>query len=1037
MAEGADAVVVKVAREPFASTLIREAEVLTALRGSSASILQLHDHGSAADATWIATEWIRGQSLAAQIATRASPTEPAPDDRTLELLETVARSLAVVHEHGIVHGDVTPGNILLRSDGSPVLIDFGSAFHDSACPQREHLRAPARVHATPGYAAPEITASFPGDARRDLYALGCVLWHVLTGLKPKKQLQAGDLERVPAHLRELLVSLLEPNPDARLRSALEVASVLANLRAGACAHLARPAPRALVRSRFVGRADALARLHAALGCAADGRGSATLVVGEAGIGKSRLLNEIIARADATGFQVLSSACLDPESVTLSPRPAILQPFIQHQLVNPELLDARASAQLARARALDGIWSALAQQAQATPVLLIIDDLHWADDLTFAFASSARLEQVARLRLCVIASWRSDGHPSPLPPTSWQSIQVTALGLDEVRELARGMFGPERLPEGFDRWLLDRTSGNPLHVTQCAHELVRAGPHALSSFRSADETPLLQLGDGPPQSLATVLTQRLARLSGEARGCARVAAIVGEEFGVDDLLPPFRAVMPELELSAALEELVFAHVLEPIVEGRYRFTHNLYARGSLATVQGVDECALMRRLAQYYDAHTGASAGVVAWTRLGTLWSRAREWERAFDCLVTAAGREDATHGTTRLRALLRGALSAYAELSGAARTQRALAAAKTHARLGELLHRDACYSEADNHFEQALSIGGDRLDRIARASLLRRRALALRAPNRFGVAHELIDAAQSELGAEADSVEWRREWIEVGLARFWLLYYSRKPFGELLQSLESAVLQHGTASQRSDFDQCACASLLAASRYRGCERSTLYAARALQAIREQSELSGRVADACMVAAFPLLWREPPHWQQAIALLQEAEAGALWLDDLTLLAQVRTYLALAHRRCREVDKAEALARAAYIAADRADSWGYRGAALASLAWVMWRRGDLHETELHARNARACWRDGTLRHPFQSFLNLVWADALRVSERFHEARKLLEELLAPDLQQLPEPLEASIVAAVKCEVDDARTLDAALREVSRRALRAGYL
>jgi len=1057
--ESAEPVAIKVASDrdgAASSSLRREARLLCELAGLSPSIVSWRFHDLDASPPWFAMEWIDGVSLAefttqthqallrtsgdclsipANPAVLLQQADPHSLQRLLHLLQQVAAALASLHERGVAHGDLSPNNIHLRANEVPVLLDFGAAFLDRSAQQvRDVLTQGRREFGTPGYQAPELRAGAANDWRRDSYSLGGVVWNLLTGTPPSRA-APSEIERMISQpeLRRLLLALLSPKAEQRI-TARETEIVLASLRGlvAPSSGVSRRSP--LPRARLVGREPSLELLRERLTQASAGLGSAVIVCGEAGIGKSRLLNEMVAIAQRTRFEVVVASCADAGASRSASIPSPLAELFLREQADPG--DTAAPA-FRRARELETIFDALVRLAERAPLLLVLDDLHWADDLTWAFARSERLARLFTLPICLVASYRSGEPGAPavgtLDARVWSTLTLERLAIDDVRSVALTLLGLTALPSGAEQWLHEVTAGNPLHVVECVQEL-RSRPTADGSlsehfFAEPAKQDIVE-------SLLGVLRRRLTKLSPGARECARIAAMFGDEFAVTELTQALTAVRPELPVTSALEELRLANVIETNGFARCRFTHNLFAHCSLEPIAGVDEQALGRELARYCESEGSVDDARRGAGFLAMLHAMAGSPERAFQGFVEAARLQRSENRVSRARSLYLRALEQALLLSVEARQPHSLVLSDVHAELADLLQREARDSEADFHYERALALAPGELDGLKRAGLLRKRARGLRSRDRYQAATDLLAAARAQLASSRDQPGFWSEWIEVQLAQFWLEYYARKPFGALLQELEPIVLERGASLQQSDFYQCACASLLVAGRYSGNEQACIYAARALQALRD-SEHRDRLADAHMVAGFPLLWCGPEQWQRAVELIEQAERGALWVDDLTLLAQTRTYLALAHRRCGNVEGAEFAARAAFVAADRINSAGYRGAALASLSWVSWKRGEIKACDRTAREARTCWRGGALRHPFQAFLNIVWADTLRLLERFDEARALLAELLAADLQALPPELEAEILRATgEQEFADARAADALLQGVTRCAQLHGF-
>ncbi|MCR9246096.1 MAG: serine/threonine-protein kinase [bacterium] len=177
---------------------------------------------------------------------RPSDTTSAPDERAMRvvaMVEKLARGLHVAHESGVVHRDLKPGNVMLRPDGEPVLLDFGLARDEGST--LDSLTMTADVLGTPAYMAPEQVAGRRTDRRTDVFALGIVLYECLTGVRPfvgatRERLfdaishadfkaPAGIAAGVPPDLDLVLAVALEKEPDRRYESAQALADDLARV----------------------------------------------------------------------------------------------------------------------------------------------------------------------------------------------------------------------------------------------------------------------------------------------------------------------------------------------------------------------------------------------------------------------------------------------------------------------------------------------------------------------------------------------------------------------------------------------------------------------------------------------------------------------------------------------------------------------------------------------------------------------------------------------------------------------------------------
>ncbi|MFE5141399.1 bifunctional serine/threonine-protein kinase/ABC transporter substrate-binding protein [Streptomyces fagopyri] len=222
--EAGDLAAVKVIQPEYADETEFRArfrrEATSARQVDSPWVVRVLGADTAAAAPWLATAFVPGPSLAEAVEARG----PLPDRAVRVLGKVLARALSAVHEAGLVHRDVKPGNILLALDG-PRLIDFGIA-RPTATDETE-LTSRDMVVGTPGYLAPEQARARPVGAASDVFSLGCVLAYAATGRAPfgtgaadallyRTVHDTPDLDGVAdAELRALLGRCLDKDPGQR------------------------------------------------------------------------------------------------------------------------------------------------------------------------------------------------------------------------------------------------------------------------------------------------------------------------------------------------------------------------------------------------------------------------------------------------------------------------------------------------------------------------------------------------------------------------------------------------------------------------------------------------------------------------------------------------------------------------------------------------------------------------------------------------------------------------------------------------------
>ena len=218
--------------QAFVERFRREAHA--AARLNHPSIVAVYDTGSDDGTHYIVTELVEGETLA-ELFERGGP---LPPQRAVDISTEITRALAAAHERGVVHRDVKPGNVMLPPDARVKVVDFGIA---RAAGIESGTRSGLVLGSAP-YISPEQARGEPGDERSDIYALGCVMYEMLTGQPPfaadtpvatlylhvhEQAPPPSSVREVPADLEAIVLRCLEKDPAARFQSATELEHALA------------------------------------------------------------------------------------------------------------------------------------------------------------------------------------------------------------------------------------------------------------------------------------------------------------------------------------------------------------------------------------------------------------------------------------------------------------------------------------------------------------------------------------------------------------------------------------------------------------------------------------------------------------------------------------------------------------------------------------------------------------------------------------------------------------------------------------------
>ncbi len=608
----------------------REAQAMGRL-GDHPNIVTIFDTGDEAGAPFIVSQYRAGGAVEDLLAKAEG--HRIPPDQAMRIAEQVCLALQHAHGRGIVHRDLKPGNVWLDADGNAALGDFGLAV----AIDRSRMTMQGMMVGTVAYMPPEQALGRTPDARSDLYALGAMLYEMVAGRAPflgddavgvisqhintPPVAPAWHNPECPKPLDALILRLLAKSPDERPASAQDVAQELRRIleRSTVTHHPEAPQTdgasdlRALNWGWFVGRREEMEQLKESLEGALSGKGSLAMLVGEPGIGKTRLAEEFGVYAGLRGAQVLTGHCYEGES-SLPYRPFI-EAFRQYTRSRPDeelrtqlgpgapeiatlvseirqrFPDIEEAPKLdpdaERLRLFESVTEFLHNASQAQPLVLHLDDLHWSDKPSLLLLQHLA-QRTARDRLLILGAYRDveleRTHPLSevlgalrrLP--NYRRVLLRGLPQESVVDLLT-VIDPsdEGAParQALAAALYQETEGNPFFIREVLAHLIESGKIVHENGRWVGRvTSVEELGI--PEGVREVIGRRLSRLSDDCNRMLTLASTMTGGFSWE-ALKAINVDAPESQLLDLLEEALAAQLIAERKgegAGTYDFTHAL-------------------------------------------------------------------------------------------------------------------------------------------------------------------------------------------------------------------------------------------------------------------------------------------------------------------------------------------------------------------------------------------------------------------------------------------------------------------------------
>jgi serine/threonine protein kinase/ABC-type transport system substrate-binding protein len=600
----------------------REARVVAKM--DHPAIVHIHDLGEHEGSLFFIMPFVQGTSLRSYL-----------NEQSLSLGEVidigiqVAQALEYSHSLGVIHRDIKPENVMVARQDSGVRVrvtDFGLAMASS----ENRLTRTGSVVGTMCYLSPEQLSTKIVDGRSDIYSLGVVLYECLTGKPPFSGEVQSVLYRI-AHespdpprmlgaeiqeeLENIIMQCLEKDPAKRPQSAGEFSERLMKYRSKlrdseriqklstvqrASSYIQRPAP-----SPFIGREKEFTELQRRMSAAAlQGECQFAAVSGEAGVGKTRLLEELENIAKAKKFRVLHSRFVElDQAFPYQGFCEIIQEYFHLKMstsssgpvdfsdLAPDLISLfpvlaemdeisrghkPAVSESQRIQDRTYIYDVLARAflriGAGKPLVIFFEDIHNADVSLEALQYIVR--RMATTPTFIVGTFRSGDldkhHPlsrmldSFLGDRRFVSIRLESFDSEEHEALLQSLIGSAELDQSFVKRIFEATDGNPHFTKELVRSLIDSGKIVQSdtgAWNLSGEATLTS--EALPPTIQQAVEKRIERLPEEWREILSVASVIGKTFEFQDL----ELLAEGKDVEDKIDEILGTGFIEEVRESR--------------------------------------------------------------------------------------------------------------------------------------------------------------------------------------------------------------------------------------------------------------------------------------------------------------------------------------------------------------------------------------------------------------------------------------------------------------------------------------
>ncbi|MBV1905861.1 MAG: protein kinase [Pseudomonadales bacterium] len=600
------------------------AETAALLSVKHPGLVRMLKYGETNGLPWYSMDLLPKQSLREYLL--CQPEQRLSLSRAAILIFELSEILSVIHANGYVHGDLKPENVSIDTSGHPILGDMNLKLEGSRSDQLGTLQ----------YAAPEQIRGEALDARCDIYALGNMIFEILSGATPfaeskhlltdqlqtKAPLYFDDSNNKLTNVMHFVSSMLEKAKDQRLCYTGDVMHFFRKY-ADTALHSRNISPAHLYQPSLAGRNTQLLEFRKYSDKATCG--TFYLIKGESGVGKSAFAHRLTMLFEDAGWYALKSEAKS-DSAALGLFEPILQQIVDYcwaegpsltqqifstnartlalylpSIKNLPGLDLspspRLSAETARWSVFNDLENVLLNFSGQKRISLILDDLQWADEMSIAFLAQLTANESFFKDILIIGLHRNEQSPYLERLLTTESIlqrHITPLDKQSISQMVEEILVQKPPPSSLVNHIAKHGGGSPLYAIEYIHIAHMTGNLSRIASNSWEYKPNTSISSDDTD-IHKVIHIHIKSLSTKTRKFASVAALLGKECNTT-LVTQITQYCDE-HVQQALDEMWRTRILAYSGHQRIRFSHDRYREILIETLSKSDAITLHGEIAQ--------------------------------------------------------------------------------------------------------------------------------------------------------------------------------------------------------------------------------------------------------------------------------------------------------------------------------------------------------------------------------------------------------------------------------------------------------